>query len=203
MSEIEWNLKANAGKMSSQYRDSTKKNTFSFKSSFVLGYTEHVLGANGFRTPHNFKKGRGVCTTPMENRKLPPWQIQLWNLSEELIRQIDPHFADGEYCVQYACMNDPDHYVHKHVDKENISHQYALALGDYKGEAVLRLYEPDGETVKGEFEYNRKFLKADGRFPHELFTKNFSGTRFSLIYFKVYDHRKTECDPLMDTPMLV
>jgi hypothetical protein len=45
------------------------------------------------------------------------------------ISLVDPDFADGEFVVNYSCMTKPEQYVKKHVDSDDISHQYALALG--------------------------------------------------------------------------
>ena len=111
---------------------------------------------------------------------------------------IDPDFAEGEYVVNYSCMTKPEQYVKKHVDGEDISHQYALALGNYSG-AYLRCYD-EKENVLGDFDYNRKVCKMDGRLPHELIQDDFQGKRFCVIWFKLYDHRKAEPDPICRTP---
>ena len=86
----------------------------------------------------------------------------------------------------------------KHVDGEDISHQYALALGNYSG-AYLRCYD-EKENVLGDFDYNRKVCKMDGRLPHELIQDDFQGIRFCVIWFKLYDHRKAEPDKICRTP---
>ena len=142
-----------------------------------------------------------MCLTKVQDRKLPKWKLNLWDLSNQLITLIDPDFAAGEYIVNYACMTKPEHYVKKHVDSEDISHQYAMALGDYKN-AYLRLYDEE-ENVLGGFDYNRKVLKMDGRLPHELMSEGFEGQRFCVVWFKTYDHRKTQADPVFKTPCYV
>jgi hypothetical protein len=173
------------------------------KWSLLLGATTNCSNMPAFPTPHNFKKGKGVCTRPVEERKLPMWKKDLWRQSAELIRLIDPDFAAGEYVVNYSCMEGgKDHYVKKHVDKDDISFQYALALGAYQG-AVLRTYAADGETVLGDFDYRYRVCKMDGRLPHELVLNNFTGTRFCVIWFKSYDARKMQPDPIFDTPCFV
>ena len=140
---------------------------------------------------------------PVEERSLPKWKKELWRKSAELIRLIDPDFAAGEYVVNYSCMEGgSDHYVRKHVDKDDISFQYAMALGPYEG-AVLRVYGEDGETVLGDFDYKYRVCKMDGRVPHELILDNFTGTRFCVIWFKSYDARKTQADPIFTTPCFV
>ena len=200
MTEIEKILKT--VKHNQQYRDKTKKVRFNLQWSFLLGEgTTSALGAKSFETPHNFKQGRGVCLTKVASRKLPKWKLELWDLSKQLITLIDPDFAQGEYIVNFSCMNKPEQYVKKHVDSDDISHQYALALGDYKN-ATLRLYDAD-DKVLGDFDYHRKVCKMDGRLPHELVSDGFEGERFCIVWFKTYDHRKTKADPIFNTPCYV
>ena len=71
-------------KLKKQYRDQKRKK-FDLEWSFLLGHTCNALGATSFETPHNFKQGRGVNLTPVEDRNLPKWKKQLWALSKELI----------------------------------------------------------------------------------------------------------------------
>ena len=101
----------------------------------------------------------------------------------------------------WGCMDDPNHHCKKHRDADDISYQYALALGDYEG-AKLRCYDDD-DTPIGDFDYKRKICKMDGRLPHELIMNDFKGTRFCIIWFKSYDRRKTIPDALFNTPHFV
>ena len=188
-------------KQTKQYRDKTKKLKFNLEWAFLMGYNCSALGAKSFETPHNFKKGKGVCVTPVEERKLPKWKQELWALSKELITLTDPDFAAGEYVVNFASMTKPEQYVKKHVDSEDISHQYALTLGNYRN-AYLRCYDEE-DNVLGEFDYHRKIFKMDGRLPHEVISENFEGERFTIVWFKTYDHRKTEPDLICKMPCFV
>ena len=92
-------------------------------------------------------------------------------------------------------------HVKKHVDSDDVSHQYAMALGDYKN-AALRLYDEHDQVI-GDFDYHKKVCKMDGRLPHELVSDGFEGERFCVIWFKSYDHRQTEADPIFSTPCYV
>ena len=38
------------------------------------------------------------------------------------MRLIDPDYVEGEYVVNYSCMTDPNHYVRKHTDSDDISY---------------------------------------------------------------------------------
>ena len=171
-------------KQTKQYRDKTKKLKFNLEWAFLMGYNCSALGAQSFETPHNFKKGKGVYIKPIEERKLPKWKQELWALSKELITLTDPDFAAGEYVVNFASMTKPEQYVKKHVDSEDISHQYALTLGNYRN-AYLRCYDEE-DNVLGEFDYHRKIFKMDGRLPHEVISENFEGERFTIVWFKTY-----------------
>lgn len=199
MDKIEEKLKL--VRSEAQYRDKIKRERFNLKWAFLLGFNCSALGAKSFETPHNFKEGKGVCITPVESRKLPKYKLELWALAKELLQLIDSDFAAGEYVVNFSCMDSPEHYVKKHVDADDISHQYALALGDYKN-AYLRLYDED-DNVLGDFNYHRKVCKLDGRLPHELVSTGFEGERYCVIFFKTYDQRKTEPDPIFRAPCFV
>ena len=187
-------------KLKKQYRDQKRKK-FDLEWSFLLGHTCNALGATSFEAPHNFKQGRGVNLTPVEDRNLPKWKKQLWALSKELITMVDEDFAAGEYVVNYACMTQPEHFVKKHVDSHDISHQYAMALGDYSG-AYLRCYDEE-DNVLGDFDYQYEVCKMDGRLPHELISDDFEGTRFCVVWFKLYDQRKMAPDPIFNTPYIM
>ena len=212
MCEIEGMLDAKKDTIRGQYRDKTKKTVHNLKWSFLVGCTTNALGASlnkdgvsSFATPHNIpdKKGKGVCLIPVEDRKsLPTWKKAVYATSRKLIELIDPEFAEGEYVVNYSCMDSTEHYVKKHVDSDDIAPQYALALGDFKeGTASLRVYDKDDNAI-GDYDYNNRVVKMDGRRAHELITTDeFSGTRYCVIFFKSYDHRKNVCDPILETPV--
>ena len=203
--------KQNKKGMKGQYRDKTHKKKINLKSAFLLGATTNALGASknkegirSFGTPHNIpsKKGKGVCLTPVLERVLPKWKKTLWVLSQQLIEIIDPDFAVGEYVVNYSTMTDPEHYVKKHTDSDDISYQYGMSLGDYEGTFKTRIYDKDDKVV-GDYDYKNRVLKMDGRLPHEVISKGFKGVRHCVIFFKSFDKRKLVCDPIFETPCFV
>jgi hypothetical protein len=95
-------------------------------------------------------------------------------------------------------MTQPEHFVKRHVDSDDISHQYSMALGEYSG-AYLRCYDEEDNAL-GDFDYQYEVCKMDGRLPHELISDDFEGERFCVVWFKTYDHRKTEPDPICREP---
>ena len=78
--------------------------------------------------------------------------------------------------------NPSQHYVKKHVDDQDITFQYGLALGDFTG-GELTCWAEDGSTQT--LDYTRKVLKMDGRLPHEVC--EFSGERYCVIFYKLFD----------------
>ena len=63
---------------------------------------------------------------------------------EESVLQGDAHpeasrprlCGEGETIVQFSYMKSPEHYVKKHTDTSDISHQYALSLGKYTSRTI-------------------------------------------------------------------
>ena len=187
MNAIESILDEQNPTLNKQKRNPNRK-VFNLKWSFVLGFTTNTRGLNGFKFPHNFLPEFGVNIKPIEDRGWKDWQMQLWKYCKDLISIIDKDYADGEYVVSCSCMNHHSHYVRYHKDKNDISHQYAMALGKFRN-AKLRIYDTK-DVVIDDFNYHRRILKMDGRHGHEVISKNFKGTRYCIIWFKSYDHRK-------------
>ena len=186
-----------------QYRDDTKKERFSLDGSFLLGTgSTNALGATAFETPHKLnipsKKHRGVCLTPVLERRIPKWKQELYKTSVEIIKLVDPDFAEGEFLVNFSKMTSGNNqYVKKHVDSEDISFQYALGLGD--AGATLRCYDKNDDVI-GDYDFSNRLLKMDGRLPNELITTDFIGTRYCIIWFKLYDYRKHVEDQILLIP---
>lgn len=100
-----------------------------------------------------------------------------------------------------------------HRDKSNISHQYLFSLGSHTGgDIVVRDDGAHRETQR--FNYHNtlveseganpptpRVLAMDGRFEHRLGA--FTGTRFSVVFYKVYDSRWDEPRPHKWPPAFV
>ena len=217
MKEMEDHLATNRSLLfGKQHR---KSSFLSFKGSFAVGtgivqpgFKQNVGQKPGF-IKHNFKN------TYVYN--LPIWeQFYTWKGSQKrcvaklvgyciarnIIQIVDPDFAAGEFVVQFAYMSGGGH-VGWHKDGD-ISYQYAMSLGDFSG-AYLRAYLQDHKKSQKdsqmyyELDYKDKIVAFDGRLPHEVVTDNFRGERFTIIFYKTYDHRKTKPDPIMKEPHVV
>lgn len=207
-----------------QHRDKSKRK-LSWKGSFTIGRGStqpgHIklIGKYPGFLKHNFKN-TGVYNLPMQDQcakwskqeRLP--KLTAYWLAYEILKIIDPYYASGEFIVQFAYMN-ANGFVKIHKDKEDISHQYALSLGEFTG-ATLRVYhknfretnptERSFQIQSGNYtdiDYRNKVVKFDGRRAHEVVTDDFQGERFTIIYYKNYDHRKDRADPIFPYPEIV
>jgi hypothetical protein len=208
---LEEHLAANAEHLFAvQHRDGNHKRQFSLKGSFKVGTAstngkwKWNVGKHPYFKRHNFKNTVVWVKPPLvqlKDGKICKAKFQAWLLASMIIERVDPNYAAGEYEVNFSMMNSAQHYVKKHIDGDDISHQYALGLGQYSG-AMLRVWSKD-QSAYQDFDYRHKILKLDGRNYHELVTNNFQGERFTVIWYKVYDHRMTQPDPICDAPAIV
>ena len=186
-----------------QKRD-LKKKKLSFSGSCHIGvgttqvgHLNHVkMGRRGF-IRHPFKN-TGVYVEPVEAQHVKvPFLKEAYYLSRDVMRQIDPHYAEGEFVVQFAKIDSAAHYVKKHVDQHDVSHQYALTFGEYEGAALL-VHPPDGgppHRVDGK----DCIVKFDARHPHEVDLTGFKGERYTVIWYKNYDRRQlARPDPIWE-----
>eukprot|EP00930_Biecheleria_cincta_P084807 TRINITY_DN74245_c0_g1_i1.p1 TRINITY_DN74245_c0_g1~~TRINITY_DN74245_c0_g1_i1.p1 ORF type:complete len:479 (-),score=59.79 TRINITY_DN74245_c0_g1_i1:348-1682(-) len=167
------------------------------------GHLWHVYkGRPGFVRHNMQSKNTGVFIQGVNSQKALTFeQKKAYTLATAIIEQIDPDYVQGEFVVQFALMNDASQYTKRHVDREDITYQYHLSLGQYTG-AKLRTWTPDNMKY-ADFDNLNRILKFDGRLPHEVITDQFHGERFSVIYYKNYDHRVTEPMPIFATPQFV
>ena len=187
-----------------QHRGPTK---FKFVGSFAVGTgsinpgnkAHFNNGKSGF-IRHNFKENTFVFVKPVpEQDRLSEEKKLLYRKAKRILRKFDPEFAKGEFHVQFAYMKPGRGRVDRHKDND-ISYQYAISLGTYRG-ACLRSYSEDEKSFT-DLDNHNKIAKFDGRLSHEVITDNFSGKRFTVIFYKNYDRRKTEADPILHKPRL-
>ena len=208
MNDMEQHLSANKALLFGKQHRNKNRSFLAFKGSFAVGtgivqpgFMQNVGKKPGF-CKHNFKN-TGVYNLSIGeqfakwtgSRKCRVAVLKAYCIARMILLAIDPDFAAGEYVVQFAYMKGGG-YVDWHKDGHDISYQYDLCLGDFSG-AYLRAYKHDHKKSHKatqpyhEFDIKNKILKFDGRLPHELVTDDFRGERFSVIFYKTYDHRKT------------
>lgn len=207
LSEYLWHHRTSLFKR--QHRDSKAKTIISVTGSFKVGQGSVQpgnmrlvrAGHPGFvRHP---AKDFGVRITPVAEQKgLSTEQKEAYRLAADLIHEVDPEYARGEFLVQFAFMNGHSkHYVKKHRDKEDVSYQYALSFGDFSG-AKLRVWDK-AERRFADFDNRDRIVRFDGRRAHEVVTDGFKGNRFTVIWYKNYDSRLSQPVPIYETPCFV
>ena len=187
-----------------QHRDAKKKAHFDLCGSFQIGLGSTQVGNLQFvgttasgHIRHNFKN-TAAFVRPVSQQDKPVLWKEAYKRAMRILRRIDPAYAAGETIVQFAHMNSPDHYVREHVDRDDISFQYALSLGRYEG-ATLRAIDAGGKAH--DIDNRWKVAKFDGRLRHEVqIDHSFSGDRFTIIWYKHYDSHKEIPDPILPVP---
>ena len=208
--ELERYLKLHLKKLfTKQHRDGKNKLKFSLAGSFKVGTgstqvgnLQHVTkGTPGFVRHNIHGRNTAAFIRPVrEQSGLSQEHRLVHGLAMYIIKMVDPEYASGETIVQFALMNTPQQYVRNHTDSEDVSFQYAMSLGDYSG-AWLRAKDADGRIH--DLDNARKIVRFDGRLEHEVFLDHFQGQRFTVIWYKNYDHRKTTPDPIWKKPVVV
>ena len=186
-----------------QHRDAKGKKTFDLQGSWKIGHgstqvghKQHV-GKKRFFEMHNFKD-TGVHLRPVETQEITPKSLRFrklkcYLLAKTILQKIDPTFASGPFIVQFAMMSSPDHKVERHVDRDDITHQYVLSLGAFKN-ARFVIEEPEAPNPL-RFDTRHKMLRVDGRNPHWVENDGFEGERFTVIFYKGYDFNFKEPAP--------
>ena len=190
-----------------QHRDGEKKITFSLAGSFKVGVgsvqvgNKQYIGSNPAFIQHPFVN-TAVYTTPVEQQEgLSDAEREAYRLAMAILLEIDPDYSEGATLVNFSLLNSPTHYVKQHVDKNDISYQYALSLGSFEG---VRLRVTGEDSQAQDFDIRRKVLRFDGRLPHEaVLAPSFNGNRFTVIWYKSFDARQTKAAPILQTPTIV
>jgi hypothetical protein len=162
-----------------QRRNKNKKDIFNLRWQFQAGRTTNAMMTDGpFNHPHNTRPGVGVWMGDVPTSSKLSYQKELYRTASELLQLVDPEFAGihGDYVVNFACMDDPSHYVKWHEDSKDVSYQLAVNLGDFQG-GELQVQSSDGSVRT--FDVKHKVLKMDGRLPHQVLP--FTGQRFTVI----------------------
>ena len=193
-----------------QHRGANSKKHFYLEGSFKVGTgstqvgnLQHVTSGRRNFVRHPFLN-TAAYVAPVSEQKISAPAKEAHALAAKILRKVDPNYVEGEYVTQFSLMTKSEHYVKKHTDSNDISYQYALGLGDNSG-APLRLYSSHAENSPySDVDYSYKVVKFDGRLPHEVrVPADFKGERYSVIWYKNFDARKTTADPIFNTPKIV
>lgn len=180
---------------------SGKNNRRGFQTSkhLSMGRSVNTFRLIGFETPHTWRSGQGVYMKSMEQKHpADTFKGRLWRLAYQLLEHIDPWYAeDQDYVLQVSQMQRGDQ-VPKHVDGHDASYQLAFTFGNFTG-GQLRIYptqnvnEANSPTA---YDNRKKVLKFDGRYVHDVSPVR-SGTRYCVIFYKVWDRRFQDAQPIV------
>ena len=127
-------------------------------------------------------------------------QKAIYAKAAELLSTVDASYVqDGDFVLQVHALDETSK-LEKHTDDEDISFQYGIGLGDYSGGELIT-WGSDG-TEKPPINLHNRFVKLDGRLPH-MVTPVTRGVRYALYFYKQYDRRITEPQPLFEPAALV
>ena len=96
-----------------------------------------------------------------------------------------------DYCVQFSSMDENSH-VKKYVDKNDISSQFVVTLGNYKGGELIVHNEINDSYIP--LITNRNMVQFDGRKQHYV-TDVIEGNRYSIVFHKSY-HMRYDVQPI-------
>ena len=187
-----------------QERDK-KHNLLKLKWQFGIGRTVNrwqskLNKEKNYLRPHNFKPTHLVNFQNIDERKgKTKIQKELYHAASNLLLDIDADYAKNEdYIINFSCMNQ-ESYVKKHTDKEDLTYQYLISLGDFEG-GELKAYNKNGKPFI--FSNKRKIVKLDGRLQHEVLPVT-SGSRYAIIFYKIFDRTMTKPCELFENPVFV
>lgn len=183
--------------------------------AFQIGWTsQRNVKMKGFQNPHQiqvekhfYRKGINR-KNPFDKKETKMWKAELFCLAFELFALLIPHFVYKQFVVHFGKMTDNSHVVPRHTDDQDISHQYAIHFGDWRG-AELVMYDTannspsSDDVVLMRASERRRLVKFEGRLSHEVVKKNYKGTRFSVVCFQHWHEDKDESDPLCRDPHFV
>mmetsp|Transcript_23213 Transcript_23213/g.65910 ORF Transcript_23213/g.65910 Transcript_23213/m.65910 type:complete len:1084 (-) Transcript_23213:29-3280(-) len=130
--------------------------------------------------------GYAVLKQPYELKVQPRWREgdpravrrRIWELSEALLRAASAKAAGFHFTAIAVSKN---FRGSPHVDKNDLSVQYALSLGDFD-EGGGKLCVEESAFVVRAIETRGRLACFDGRFPH--WVSGYVGERYSVIFYR-------------------
>ena len=172
MSLITW--PKNSGKVTRRVSTAGKA------SNFVLGSTKGAAGSSGFhstiRTRTGGLQGINKDIVPHTLHHQKELLLVLWKIGKKIVRRVDPDFTFSSMQVNKNFSGMP------HVDKNDVTYQYALSFGDFVGGRLV--VSTDDPTKYISLNTKGRLTRCDGRHPH--WVTPFKGTRFSLIFYRIH-----------------
>jgi hypothetical protein len=121
--------------------------------------------------------------------------LHLWSLALEALRHVDLEFASrcSEIAITFGFTGSP------HVDRQNSSPFYGLALGDFTEGTGCVAVECSARVIC-EVNTKNRLGKVDGRYPHWVTPYNRQEERYSLIYYDTLSAYETPGPAIFGIP---
>lgn len=166
-------------------------------SNFVMGATMGVTRSSGFHKTFRHHGVNGLSKPLGLNTDIVPRSmardrdplLRLWRLCKAFLKAVDPAFVFSSIQVNRNFSGLP------HVDKHDVTYQYALSLGDFTGGRLVVATEDPKVFLS--LDTRNRMTRCDGRRAH--WVTPFSGTRYSLIFYRITG-RRTPMLPLTRKP---
>lgn len=121
--------------------------------------------------------------------------LHLWSLALEALRYVDSEFASrcSEIAVTFGFTGSP------HVDRQNSSPFYGLALGEFTEGTGCVAVECSARVIC-EVNTKNRLGKVDGRYSHWVTKYNPQQERYSLIYYDTLSEYETPGPAIFGIP---
>ena len=148
--------------------------------SLVLGATRGAAGSAGFgrviKDPvHGSQIGINTQVVPRKFDSSREALLELWQICKKMLKVAEPGFSFSSIQVNKNFYGSP------HVDKHDVTHQYALSLGNFTGGRLVTGTDDPRTFVS--FDTHDVLTKCDGRNPH--WVTPYKGARYSLIFYRI------------------
>lgn len=164
--------------------------------NLMVGRSTYTLNMKGFETPHEFRKNQGVYIKDIKDSSHSNSLKEAYAKAMEILKMFAPKYAgdsEGNYVVVQFMKMQEGSYVNAHTDKHDIDEQYMFSLGSGKCDTVI--FDDEGNEKK-RVQIHERILCMDGRIRHKLDSTNLTGTRYSVVYFKMSDPRYSKPAPI-------
>ncbi|CAE8616285.1 unnamed protein product, partial [Polarella glacialis] len=134
----------------------------------------HAAGYVVLKPPHELK-------TPPRWHESDPRAVRrrVWELAAALLQSVGSRKA-AEYRFTAIAVS-KNFRGSPHVDKNDVSVQYALSLGDFEAGGGELCVE-ENAFVSRAFDTHNRLVCFDGRFPH--WVSGYVGERYSIIFYR-------------------
>ena len=125
----------------------------------------------------------------------------MWVKGRTLCELLDPEYARRELVIYVSLMTSSNRAVRWHDDKRDITFQIAIFLGQFSEHSFFEFKDPTSSfTIQIPLTPGTVII-FDGHLRHrKVAGENFSGTMYTVIFFKNYDSKISKAAPILWPP---